>query len=119
VRKPDEWGPLDYVLAKQILAGHGKPVSSEQEAIFQAERIRTLAMPDHSKRRWVVAGYVAAVVFPFAGLILGYTLAYSKKTLSDGSQFPIYSQGDQRHGKRIAILATIVLVLWFWHLIGG
>ena len=118
VRNPDEWGPLDYVLAKQILADHGKPVSPEQEAGFQAERIRTLALPEKSKRRWVIAGYIAAVFFPFAGLILGYTLANSKKTLPDGSQVPIYSAGDQRQGKRITILATIVLVLWFWQLTG-
>jgi hypothetical protein len=51
VRNPDEWGPLDYVLAKQILASHGKPISPEQEVGFQAERIRTLAQPEESKRR--------------------------------------------------------------------
>lgn len=119
VRNPDEWGPLDYVLAKQILANHGKPVSPEQEADFQAERIRTLALPEKSKRRWVIAGYVAALVFPFAGLILGYTLTFSKKTLPDGSQVRIYSAGDQWHGQRILILATIILVLWFLQLTGA
>lgn len=119
VRSPDEWGPLDYVLAKQILAGHGKQVSPEQEDGFQAERIRTLALPEESKRRWVVAGYVAAVFCPLAGLILGYILTSSRKTLPDGSQVLIYSAGDQRQGKRISILATIVLALWFWQLTGA
>jgi len=119
VRNPDEWGPLDYVLAKQILAGHGKPISPEQEVGFQVERIRTLAQPEESKRRWVVAGYVTAVFFPLVGLFLGYTMTFSKKTLPDGSHVPIYSAGDQRHGKRISILATVVLALWFWQLTGA
>ena len=119
VRNPDEWGPLDYVLAKQILANHGKPVSPEEEADFRAERIRTLAIPEESKRRWVIVGYLAALIFPFGGLVLGYMLSFSKKTLPDGLLVPIYSAGDRRHGMFILTLASIVLVFWFLRLTGA
>lgn len=118
VRNPDEWGPLDYVLAKQILADHGKPVSPQQEATFQRERIETLAAPEKSKRRWVVGGYFAAVLLPFVGCILGYIMAFTNKTLPDGTQVPVYSARDRKHGKRILRLSSVFLALYVWRLIG-
>ena len=63
VRNADEWGPLDYVLAKQILAEHGKPVSREQETGYQAERIQTLAVPEESTTLTVRVEYSSIAIF--------------------------------------------------------
>jgi hypothetical protein len=114
VKKPDEWGPLDYVLAKHLLAQHGIPISPEQEAAFQRDRIKTLTRPEKPQLHWIIAGYIAAFVFSIPGLILGYILAFSKKTLPNGKQVYMYSSTERKHGKRILVLSTIIFLYWLW-----
>jgi hypothetical protein len=114
VKNPDEWGPLDYALAKHLLAEHGAPVSPEQEAAFQQERIETLAKPEKPQWNWIIAGYVGSFVFSIPGLILGYILAYIKKTLPNGEQVYLYSARDRWHGKRILALSAVLFLYWLW-----
>lgn len=114
VKNPDEWGPLDYALAKQILAEHGNPISPEEEAAFQQERIKALTKPEKSQLLWIVLGYIAAFLFPLLGVILGYILAYTKKTLPNGEQVNVYSSNEVRHGKRILILSAICFAFWLF-----
>jgi hypothetical protein len=114
VQHPDEWGPLDYALAKKLLADHGHPVSPEQEADFQQDRIKKLSQPEAPKPFWVVAGYASAFLGGILGLILGYILAYFKKTLPNGEQVYVYSAWERKHGKRILIISAIFFPLWIW-----
>jgi hypothetical protein len=117
VQHSDEWGPLDYALAKKILADHGKPVSSEQELTFHEERIKVLAQTETPKPFWVIAGYVLAFLGSLLGFILGYILAYLRKTLPNGQQVYVYSTWERKHGKRILIISAIFLPLWILFLI--
>jgi len=117
VKNADEWGPLDYALAKHLLAEHGSPVSPEQEASFQQERIKILTKPESSQLRWIIAGYIAAFFFGgLAGIILGYILGYLKKTLPDGHQVYVYSSSTRKHGKRIMVISVIFSIYWIWSL---
>jgi hypothetical protein len=117
VQHPDEWGQLDYALAKKLLADHGRPVSPEQEADFQEDRIKKLSQTEKPKPLWVVVGYIAALLGSLLGFILGYILAYSKKTLPNGEQVYLYSAWERKHGKRILIVSTIFFPVWIWIMI--
>jgi len=119
VKNPDEWGPLDYALAKHILAAHGKPISPEEEAGFQQKRINALATPEKPQRRWIIVGYIAAFAFSILGLILGYILAYMKKTLPNGKQVYVYSSIGRNHGKRILIISAFCFLYWLWSLLSA
>ena len=112
IKNPDEWGPLDYALAKHILAEHGIVITPDQEAIFQKDRIRKLRSPEKTPRRWIILGYIAAVVFPILGLILGYILAHAKKTLPNGTQVLVYSAAERKNGNRILFISTIFFLFW-------
>lgn len=112
VKHPDEWGQLDYALAKKLLAERGQIVTADQEASFHHERLKDLKKPETTPFRWIIAGYILAVYFCLIGMIIGYVFAYMKKTLPNGEQIYTYSQPVRNHGKRILVLALIVFALW-------
>ena len=117
IRRPDEWGHLDYALAKQLLADRGKPISSEQEVNYKKERLKVLARPEASHPYMTFFGYFFAISGSFLGFILGSIFAYSKKALPNGDRAFIYSPAERRHGKRILILSFIFLPFWLWVLV--
>lgn len=112
VKHPDEWGPLDNALAKQLLARHGRPLTDDQAATFQQERLTTLAKPEKIHRGWIIFGYITALTGGFIGFIMGYLLAYSKKTLPNGERVYIYTPLERRHGKQIVWLSVLCFVIW-------
>ena len=58
-------GLLDYVLAKQLLAQRGQPVTAGHEEDFQQQRLTTLAKQEKSNANGIVwsvlAGHAPAV----------------------------------------------------------
>ena len=109
--KPDEWGELDYQLAQKILSDRGKPIDNERIAALKNKRDAQLAKPERSQAGLVIAGYFFALFGSFIGMVIGFILTGSKKTLPNGESVFIYSPQDRLNGKIILGVALIVLII--------
>jgi hypothetical protein len=109
--KPDEWGDLDYSLAQQLLAKRGKPVDEQELKALKDARISQVSKPEKSNRPWIIAGYIFAVFGGFLGIIIGYFLWTSKKTLPNGQKVYSYNTKDRKDGKIIFFIGLIFFVV--------
>jgi hypothetical protein len=114
IHHPDEWGPLDYALAKKLLAQHGQTISVEQEADIRQQRLTTLAAPEKNHMQYIVLGYIFAICGGLFGLFFGYALASTKKNLPNGQQVYMFNESERKHGKRILVIAIVGLTIFIW-----
>jgi hypothetical protein len=110
--KADEWNEFDYTLAQKILNDRGKPIDEELLSTFKKERLKTLSEPEGNQKPWLYAGYIFALLGGIIGIIIGYFLWTSKKTLPDGNKVYAYSSEDRVKGKTLFFFATIIMVAW-------
>lgn len=110
--KSDEWSSLDYTLAQKILEERGKSVDKELLNSLRDERLKYLAQPEGNQKGWIIGGYIFAIIGGLIGLIVGYSLWTSKKTLPNGEKVYSYSDHDRKHGKYIFILGLIIAPLY-------
>lgn len=68
LKQPDEWGRLDYALARKILESRGIVYTNDELESLWNTRIQTLAKPEKEEKGWVYAGYF----FAFFGGSLAY-----------------------------------------------
>ena len=111
LRKPDEWGRLDFVIARKILESRGITYSGDELDALWKNRIETLAKPEHEGRGWVFAGRFFAVMGGFFGVLIGLVLLQSTKTLPDGRKVYTYDEETRKQGKTILIVSLIVFVV--------
>lgn len=110
--KADEWNEFDYTLAQKILTNRGKSIDQELLSTFKKERLKTLSEPEGNQKSWLYAGYIFALLGGIIGIIIGYFLWTSKKTLPDGNKVYTYSSEDRTKGKTLFFFATIVMIGW-------
>jgi hypothetical protein len=124
LHKPDEWGHLDYQLARSILEKKGKPVNAERLEIFKQQRKKELARPETSNHWIVLLGYFAFAISPFlkpmvsvAGfflaIIIGWILYSGKKTLPDGESVYIYTDSGRKQGRILMVVGAVLLIVFF------
>ncbi|AUC75893.1 hypothetical protein [Olleya sp. Bg11-27] len=106
--KSDEWGDFDYSLAQKILTERGKPIDKDLLNSLKNERLKDLAKPEGNQKPWIIGGYAFAFLGGFLGLIIGYFLWTSKKTLPNGQKVYSYSANDRKHGKYIFYIGLII-----------
>lgn len=106
--KSDEWGDYDYSLAKQLLVKRGKAIDKDLLSTLKKKRINDLAKPEKNQKIWIFAGYIFAILGGYLGIIIGYLLWTSKKTLPDGQKVYSYLPKDRNHGKYIFFIGLIV-----------
>ncbi|WP_179336078.1 hypothetical protein [Winogradskyella costae] len=106
--KSDEWNAFDYTLAQKILIQRGKPIDKKLLNSLKNERLKQLAEPERNQKSWIIAGYFFAVLGGFLGLIIGYFLRTSKKTLPDGQKIYTYAENDRKHGKYIFYISLVI-----------
>jgi len=111
--KSDEWSEFDYSLSKKILKERGKPIDDELLKSLKLKRLKELAKPEGKQKPWIIAGYIFAVLGGALGLIIGYFLWTSKKTLPNGQKVYSYYPKDRRHGKYIFYLSLIIYPIGF------
>jgi len=109
VLKQDEWSEFDYVLARRLLKQRGKEVDEQHIKNLRTKRIADLAKPEKDQQVWIAVGYIFAVLGGVFGIIIGYVLWSSKKTLPNGLVVHTYNKNDRKHGRIIFILGIIVL----------
>lgn len=119
ISKPDEWGHFDYQLAQKILNDRGKEIKPEAIEFLKAERIKDLAKPDSAHGYLIYWGYILAVLGARLGLtwlalalIIGWILAYYKKTLPDGQRVYAYTRRRRVHGTIITGLTILCTIVW-------
>ncbi|WP_282136093.1 hypothetical protein [Seonamhaeicola maritimus] len=106
--KSDEWNKFDYTLAQRILKQRGKSIDDDLLNSLKNERLNQLAKPDENQKPWILAGYLFSFLGGFLGLIIGYFLWTSKKTLPNGKKVYSYAENDRKHGKYIFFIGLII-----------
>lgn len=109
----DEWNVFDYKLAQKILSERGKTVDPEMLASLKKERLKFLAKPEENQKPWIIAGYIFSLLGGGIGIIIGYSLWKSKKTLPNGERVYSYNDQDRKSGKRIFLMSIIIFPLSF------
>ena len=112
IEKYDEWDDFDYQLAQKILKDRGKEMNAEFISILQQKRNDGLAIPGPYHKGWIYFGYISVVLGGLLGIIIGWHLCYSKKTLPDGRSVYNYGEWERIHGKLILLLGSILLPIW-------
>ena len=107
--KSDEWNELDCSLAQKILTERGKPVDADLLKDLKKQRLELLSKPEENQKPWIITGYVFALLGGFLGIIIGYLLWTSKKTLPNGQKVYTYNQNDRKHGKNIFFIGLIII----------
>jgi hypothetical protein len=112
LEKPYKWSDFDYQLARKILKDRGKEMSAELMDNLQKKRNDELVTPESYRKGWINFGYFSAIAGGLFGIIIGWHLCYSKKTLPDGRRAHSYSEWERKHGKQILLLGGIFFPIW-------
>src|SRR4051812_27171182 len=67
LQKPDEWGYMDYALAKKLLAERGAAVTAAKAEAFRQDRIMELAKPERVHTMQIALGYIGAMIGVLGG----------------------------------------------------
>ncbi len=110
--KPDEWNEMDYAMAKKILENKGKSIDESMLHSLKKQRISDLAKPEENQQSWIYAGYFFAIIGGFLGIVIGYVLTTSKKTLPNGERVFSYSEKDRNSGRTILYLSLVFFPLY-------
>jgi hypothetical protein len=142
LHKPYDWGEIDILLAKKLLTERG--VTNTQKTIETAKEVNLnkLAAPTKVHDLWIVFAYLASLpyilleyfsspnvllkfiryvssyehVAGFTGIVIGYFLFNSKKTLPNGNSINLFTQKAQLHGKIIFAIGVIGIFSSFIYL---
>jgi hypothetical protein len=109
--KPDEWSELDYQLAQKILRDKGKDISENTLQQLKNNRLKELTAPDKNQKKWIIAGYIIALLFGLLGIFIGWHLYTFKKTLPSGERMYAYSKADRKHGERILVIGMVIFAI--------
>ncbi len=116
--KPDEWSAIDYNIAVHILRERGVVIERPFLQVLRNQRNQSLAEPERSDARLIVAGYILALLGGLLGIFIGWHLLTFKKTLPNGSRSYAYILSNRKKGRTILILSLISLLIWITLLIG-
>ncbi|GAA4344115.1 hypothetical protein [Flaviaesturariibacter amylovorans] len=108
IEKPDEWNPLDYVLAQKLLADRGLELSTESLRELKTVRLRSLAQPKALPSGWRPFIWILALFYSLPTLLLGLVLYHFRRTLPDGSNSYVYTAADRSFGKQLAIVSALL-----------
>jgi hypothetical protein len=111
ISKQDEWSPFDFQLAQKILKDRGREVSKQEIDRLKDKRVTELSKPEKHDKGWIIIGYIFAFLGGLIGIIIGYYIVSSKKTLPTGEQVYTYSEADRKHGSYILLIAITAIII--------
>lgn len=128
MKKKEEWGAFNYKLAASLLTSRGVPIPEMDIVWSQVERMKEKEQPASSGILLLLlgyssllsgiliafkqSGYAAFSLFPgFLALLIGWHLAYNKRTLSNGSQIYYFDSRTRLHGSIMLWLSVTVASL--------
>ena len=109
ILKQDEWNEFDYSLSKKILADRGKSIDLDLLKSLKRQRLEDLAKPEENQKIWIISGYIFALLGGLLGIIIGFVLMTSKKTLPNGKLVYSYNEKDRIQGKTMFYIGLIML----------
>jgi hypothetical protein len=113
MKMKDEWGIYNYKLAEILLHQRNAPIPEVHIALEQAERLKEKEKAISSGLMFLILGYLSIissvyasvsinavfVLLPgFLGLMIGWHLSQSKRTLSNGTRTFYYNSTTRIHG---------------------
>lgn len=110
--KADEWNELDHKLAQKILIQRGKSIDTDLLKALKKQRLEVLAKPEKNQKPWIISGYIFAILGGLLGILIGYSLWTSKKSLPNGQKVYSYSEKDRVHGKYIFFIGLMFLPMY-------
>lgn len=130
ISNPQEWGPLDYQLAKKLLNEKGIVIPESKSSILAAGNLETLSRhSDGSSLKLIGAVFIGYVTislvsmiitqrynFPYSSMLIllaGSHLAWGRKTLPDGSRVFLFNHADKQAGKFIFGAGVFLLLIIF------
>jgi hypothetical protein len=111
IHDPEDWGNLDYQLAQSLLRKKGHTIDNEALIKIKEEKLAQSARPESVSKTLINLGYFFALLGGFIGIVIGYSICYSKKTLPNGEQIFVYNQENRRHAKNIFHLGIIFFLV--------
>jgi hypothetical protein len=111
IAKSDEWGYLDYQLARKLLKERGEEINDEAANKLRQDRIKSLSEPEKAGKLLLFFGYCFIPFGIIIGFFIGRHLFYNKRLLPNGKTIFNYREPDRKHGYRIMIIAGILFVL--------
>lgn len=111
IEKRDEWSHFDFVLAKKILQKRGNDITDEKIEKIRQNRIAELSKPEKSQKKYIIAGYIFALLGGLLGVFIGWHLSTYKKTLPNGTQVFAYSENDRKQGNRILKIGLLFFIV--------
>lgn len=111
VKKKDEWGQLNFLLACKLLKERGLSVEPQQVAAFEKQRLSTLALPEKMNGSYIFWGYLFSILGGLIGIIMGWFLLNQKKTLPNGNIVYMYAETDRIHGNRMVVIGFVLMVI--------
>ncbi len=113
VHHREDWGPLDYELALKLLNDRGVNIGDETESSKQRKQSKALAAPEPAAKSLWLVGYICALFGGLLGVLVGMHIAYTKKTLADGTSVWRYTDKDRNRGSVLLMFSVASLILWF------
>lgn len=113
LREKDEWSVYDFELAKVILNERGEDVSDARLKSLDEERMEILSAGESGPAYQIAIGYIAAFLGGILGVLIGWYLWKSKRTLPNGDIVNMYNVHQRKHGRMIFNLGVIVWIFIF------
>ena len=139
VSRPEEWSYQDVEQAHKILKERGlieepqpkeekkkvekikaekpKPVKEDKVKPVKVEKVKVVKEPKIKKPRTKITlpksllfSYIISILICPIGLFIGWQMAYSKKTLPDGTEDFANDEVTRSHGERILLISLIILI---------
>lgn len=111
IMKPDEWSAFDYQLSKKILKDKGKQIDEALVSKIKKTRIDELCKHEDYPKNMILVGYVVSFLGGILGIVIGYMLFFSKKSLPDGSEIYTYDSKARNHGQWILFISILAIIL--------
>lgn len=111
LKKPDEWGDLDYALAQELLEQRGLTITDAQLQEMHSQRLEQLKQTSNEAKAFIPLGFVLCFIGGIVGSLFGWYLAYTHKTLPDGTVIPLYAEQERNKGKTMIWLGIAITIL--------
>ncbi|HRI00135.1 MAG TPA: hypothetical protein PK006_03700 [Saprospiraceae bacterium] len=118
IDKKDEWGELDYSLAKKLLSQRGIPLSDKVIEEKNKLRLEQLKSFEPTPYIYIIIGFILSIFGGLLGVYIGYKLSSSKKIITGEGEYYIFSPEVRRIGRFMMIMGgiafsiTLIIVLW-------
>ena len=112
LKKPDEWNELDQLLAPKILKERGEAIDNAYVDHLEAARLSELKQQKEASPLLIKAGYALALATGIFGVMIGWILMTSQRTLPDSSRQALFGEKTTTNGRWIFLLGVVCFLAY-------